>query len=547
MKEKLAKIISITTIPILLALGTTGVYLYAKGYRIDIPNGSFEQTGVLSVNSVPKRASITFDGVEKGRTPKTISGITPGMHTVTLTKDGYFDWTMEVQVDAETLVPIETVLFLKKPVISTIFPSETDVDPEADTRKISSFHTDARNSLIVFSAILTRQEEKVLELWTYPVQKRFWEINVAPTKIAEFPSGILPDDFEVLDPVESVEISPNGQKVLLHIKEATTTQYYVLESGSLNEDPKPLPELLDHSHVNPEWSGNSIHIVYSKNNELRSINTETGTNTVITENPDNTVFVWTSSKTGQLFFLSDQSEGIVEVTRTEANGSNKTTILTLPDEEQSKSIQYIDPSLQDISNSQPAEEPQNMNGNRTGGLSFDGIYDIRLTPNEESIIFFNDTAIIAYTMKDDSFQAYTAKSPEFISFSPDEEKFIYFDSGTVLKKFRFIIEDGDPIHILGPKTLIDTNTEIYPFGISDITWHPESANIFFSTASAKSETEAFEPDTKEYSISILNTQNLQVVSLEATLQDPALSIDNTGNYLLGRCTDNTFCSMTIIE
>jgi hypothetical protein len=488
MKEKLARIISLITIPVLLALGTVGVYLYAKGYRLDIPNGSIEQTGVISVKTLPRKAAITLDGVGKGNTPKTISGITPGLYTVTLTKEGYFDWTMEVRVDAEALVPIETVLFRKEPEASTIYPAETETDTVSGSpsRKINGFHTDTGNTLVVFSTILTGQEGNTLELWTYPAQKRFWEINVTPTKIAEFAGDILPDDLETSDPVKSVEISPNGQKILLLLVETAAPQYYVLESGSLNQDPRPLPELLGHSHVSPTWSGNSIHIIYSKNDELRTVNTETGTNTVITEGTDDQTFVWTSSRTGQLFFISDQADGSVEIVRTEANGSTRTTILTLPDEEEAAFIGYMDSIAQDPPDDQPAEESPSLGENRTD-LSFDGIYDIRLTPNEEYILLFNDTATIVYTVKDDSFEAYTAENPEFISFSPDEEKFIYFDSGTVLKKFRFILEDGDPLHCLGPITLIDTGPQIYPFGLSHITWHPESVHVFFSTISAQPE------------------------------------------------------------
>jgi hypothetical protein len=57
-------------------------------------------TGSLLVNSIPPGASILLDGVAKGVTPRTISGVQPGVYTLVLEKEGYADYEKNVTVSA---------------------------------------------------------------------------------------------------------------------------------------------------------------------------------------------------------------------------------------------------------------------------------------------------------------------------------------------------------------------------------------------------------------------------------------------------------------
>ncbi len=57
-------------------------------------------TGFLSVSSIPSGATILLDGVAKGTTPKTISGIEPGVHALLLEKEGYTPYERDVTISA---------------------------------------------------------------------------------------------------------------------------------------------------------------------------------------------------------------------------------------------------------------------------------------------------------------------------------------------------------------------------------------------------------------------------------------------------------------
>lgn len=69
-----------------------------RGTPGPIPTRTPLSTGILSVSSIPTGAAILLDGEEKGVTPRTISGIEPGVHTLALEKEGYEPYTREVTV-----------------------------------------------------------------------------------------------------------------------------------------------------------------------------------------------------------------------------------------------------------------------------------------------------------------------------------------------------------------------------------------------------------------------------------------------------------------
>jgi|PlaIllAssembly_1097288.scaffolds.fasta_scaffold02855_1 hypothetical protein len=55
-------------------------------------------TGSVSVATSPKGASIVIDGVQRGISPATIPGLSPGSHTLLVKLDGYADLSVPVSV-----------------------------------------------------------------------------------------------------------------------------------------------------------------------------------------------------------------------------------------------------------------------------------------------------------------------------------------------------------------------------------------------------------------------------------------------------------------
>ena len=113
------------------------LYIYVDGNSVKLTNGVshsdyaddsvfFDETytlpgtlfGSISISSTPSGASIYLDGTYKGTTPKTISDVSPGSHTIKLEKTGYNDITKTIDISTGRAVSVSETLILKTGSIS---------------------------------------------------------------------------------------------------------------------------------------------------------------------------------------------------------------------------------------------------------------------------------------------------------------------------------------------------------------------------------------------------------------------------------------------
>ncbi len=75
---------------------------YTSGYRYNFKKGAVERNGTLIVDSTPSGGSVVIDGRDTGeKTPVTFQQITPGWHSVLVTKPEYGSWQQDIFVRAE--------------------------------------------------------------------------------------------------------------------------------------------------------------------------------------------------------------------------------------------------------------------------------------------------------------------------------------------------------------------------------------------------------------------------------------------------------------
>jgi len=67
-------------------------------------------TGSINVKSTPTGASIALDGINKGTTPATLTGVSTGSHSLVLKKNGYADYTTSVSVTAGQTASVSATL-----------------------------------------------------------------------------------------------------------------------------------------------------------------------------------------------------------------------------------------------------------------------------------------------------------------------------------------------------------------------------------------------------------------------------------------------------
>ncbi|RKY45969.1 MAG: hypothetical protein DRP91_09465 [Candidatus Neomarinimicrobiota bacterium] len=75
----------------------TTIFVDANEY-VEVSATLTPEPGSISISSVPAGAKIYLDGAYKGTTPKTISDVSVGYHTLELNKEGYQSWSLSVYV-----------------------------------------------------------------------------------------------------------------------------------------------------------------------------------------------------------------------------------------------------------------------------------------------------------------------------------------------------------------------------------------------------------------------------------------------------------------
>jgi hypothetical protein len=93
---------------------------YATGHRYDVVRQKVTSVGALYIKSYPSGSLIYLDGKKTGKkTPNRILNVKPGLHTITVIRDGYVPWQKQLEVkEAQTTFVRDIVLFLKnQPVI----------------------------------------------------------------------------------------------------------------------------------------------------------------------------------------------------------------------------------------------------------------------------------------------------------------------------------------------------------------------------------------------------------------------------------------------
>jgi phospholipid N-methyltransferase len=102
------------------------------------------QTGSIVITSSPSGADVYIDGLYRGITPVTLSGLTTGSHTVRILQSGYNDYSLTTLVYAGQTTTVSTALIISTPtptqtgsIVITSSPTGADVYIDGSYRGIS--------------------------------------------------------------------------------------------------------------------------------------------------------------------------------------------------------------------------------------------------------------------------------------------------------------------------------------------------------------------------------------------------------------------------
>ena len=100
--KRLPKILlgqSAVTLLILLIAGY--LIMYSMGYKINFISRKIVKSGMIVLSIDTKPDSIKINGVEKPIKTDSSYILTPGYYDVQVNKNGYIDWSVRTQVEAE--------------------------------------------------------------------------------------------------------------------------------------------------------------------------------------------------------------------------------------------------------------------------------------------------------------------------------------------------------------------------------------------------------------------------------------------------------------
>lgn len=148
---------------------------YTSGYRYNFKKGAVERNGTLIVDSTPSGGSVTIDGQDTGeKTPVTFQKMTPGWHSIFVTKPEYGSWQQDIFVRAERVAFTDHIRLWKQGE-----PQLVSAGPY-----IRLTNDPARERLLAFQATDTGTQ---LAWWSATQSANFVPLPIPSSSIARLP------------------------------------------------------------------------------------------------------------------------------------------------------------------------------------------------------------------------------------------------------------------------------------------------------------------------------------------------------------------------
>ncbi|MFZ2189912.1 MAG: PEGA domain-containing protein [Candidatus Magasanikiibacteriota bacterium] len=211
------------------------IIMYTAGYRYDFSKHEIKQTGVLSIDALPKNLTVYLNGVKiDKKIPVWLPNRAPGNYEVRLVKDGYQEWIKNVDIASKKTTYIKEI---------TLFKKNSPIMILDELKNIINFQASFNGQYI----IITTKENNIFETYLY-------ETN---TKILSSISRIKTETEPVIN------WSPFNN-------------YFVIQTANKQQDTIQIFDATDQTNtktyiynklVNYQWAKNtSVPSIYIQNN-----------------------------------------------------------------------------------------------------------------------------------------------------------------------------------------------------------------------------------------------------------------------------------------
>jgi hypothetical protein len=433
--------------------GSLTIYYFSKGYRVNVSERTLRKTGVLTVQSQPSGARLYINGDDVGRTPRSRT-LDIGGHNVSVWREGYREWTKDIEIIEEKSTPIYPSLFLENVVASNIWES-----PGAVKKHWINKHKD-------YFVFLQQEALDQFSLWTYRVNTPIWNLNPNPIQILQLET----DDIEL-------EISDNGQLAIARITEDEVQKSYIVElTKPIALDNLDPIEVLDASTYEITWSKDNRHIIMESLDEILSL--DTTSNSIVLDTPSillekelGTEYIWSTDKEGFFYLLEplhlpEDNTYSYALKQFQPDGTSpKYTIERVHFQKNRDYIEYY----RENGDSYPEFTNSPHSTQTIGEVTY-----FEVNQDTNGVYLSTDTSAYWYDISSKRYRMVCAHPAEIVSFSTDSKK-VLFANGNYIYVFTLDKEDGDHTEEIGTKKVVGLRKD----EVSNISWLSNSSYIHY--------------------------------------------------------------------
>lgn len=216
------------SILLFLIIGTVGVVIYGKGYRLTFQQGEphVAKTGILHTTSMPTGAQVYINGHLTTATNNS-TNLVPGKYTITISKDGYTSWQKDFQIQAEVVSTADALLFRTGPSLQSI-----------STFGIENVVIDPSETKLAFR--IASQSARKNGIYVLDMTSR-----TIPVLAGQSSSTQLVDDTIDRFSEAALTWSPDGKQMIAKISdESGSSTYYLLKTDGFNNAPQDITPTL---------------------------------------------------------------------------------------------------------------------------------------------------------------------------------------------------------------------------------------------------------------------------------------------------------------
>lgn len=194
------------------------ISIIARGYIPDFENGfKIKATGLLSVNSIPKNASVYINDKLYTTTDDTINLI-PSDYQLKIIKDGYLPWSNKISIQKEMVYQAQATLFKTNPILSPL-SLEKIINPTASPDLSQIIYVASSSSSSLKPGIYAIETNNYLSLVLNQFQSKF----------------VTQNPFSPTDKTITFTYSPNSKQVILKSTTKKNTYLIDLTTGNVSQ------------------------------------------------------------------------------------------------------------------------------------------------------------------------------------------------------------------------------------------------------------------------------------------------------------------------